>query len=190
MSGGNCPGGNCPGGNCPRTNSTMARIRNHWWIPKLRRLVKSLIHSCPGCKKYRSTPLQAPAQPNLPDFWTNQGKPFQVTGVDFAGPIIYQRKKKMQGKAYVALYACSTTRVVSLQLLPDLTAEEFQHSLKLFIAKRGTPEKQVSDNGKTFVATGKWIKKLKEPRVGKLPGQKWNSVAIQSQPCCMVGTVF
>ena len=143
-------------------NSTMARIRNHWWIPKLRRLVKSLIHSFPGSKKYRSTPLQAPAQANLPDFRTNQGKPFQVTGVDFAGPIIYQRKKKMQGKAYVALYTCSTTRAVSLQLLPDLTAEEFQHSLKLFIAKRGTPEKLVSDNGKTFVATGKWIKKLKK----------------------------
>ena len=26
-------------------NSTMARIRTHWWIPKLRRLVKSIIHS-------------------------------------------------------------------------------------------------------------------------------------------------
>ena len=54
-----------------------------------------------------------------------------------------------------------TTRAVSLQLLPDLTAGEFQHSLKLFIAKRGTLAKMVSDNGKTFVATGKWIKKLK-----------------------------
>ena len=82
--------------------------------------------------------------------------------MDFAGPIIYQCKKKMQRKSYVALYTCSTTRAVSLQLLPDLTAEEFQHSLKLFIAKRGTPEKLVSDNGKTFVTTGKWIKKLKK----------------------------
>ena len=140
----------------------MARIRNHWWIPKLRRLVKSIIHSCPGCKKYRSIPLQAPAQANLPEFRTTPGRPFQVIGVDFAGPIIYRRKKKMQSKCYVVLYTCTTTRAVSLQLLPDLTAEEFQHSLKLFIARRGTPERLVSDNGKTFVATGKWIKKLKK----------------------------
>ena len=33
-------------------NSTMARIRCLWWIPKLKRLVKFLIHDCPGCKKY------------------------------------------------------------------------------------------------------------------------------------------
>eukprot|EP00794_Sanderia_malayensis_P021100 gene21100-23160_t len=26
----------------------MARTRNHWWFPKLRRLAKSIIHSCPG----------------------------------------------------------------------------------------------------------------------------------------------
>ena len=82
-------------------NSTMARIRNHWWIPKLRRLVKSIIHSCPGRKKYRSIPLQAPAQANLPEFWTTPGRPFQVTGVDFVGPIIYRRKKKMKSKCYV-----------------------------------------------------------------------------------------
>ena len=68
----------------------------------------------------------------------------------------------MQSKCYVVLYTCTTTRAVSLQLLPDLTSEEFQHSLKLFIAKRGTPERIVSDNGKTFVATGKWVKKLKK----------------------------
>jgi len=70
-------------------NSTMARIRNQWWIPKLRRLVKSIIHGCPGCKKYRAIPLQAPAQANLPEFRTTPGKTFQVTGVDFAGSILY-----------------------------------------------------------------------------------------------------
>ena len=57
-------------------NSTMARTRNHWWIPKLRRLVKSIIHSCPGCKKYRSIPLQASSQANLPEFRTTPGRPF------------------------------------------------------------------------------------------------------------------
>ena len=116
-------------------NSTMARIRNQWWIPKLRRLVKPITHSCPGYKKYRSIPLQALAQANLPEFRTTPGKLFEVTGVDFAGPILYRRKRKMQSKCYVVLYTYTKTRAVSLQLLPDLTAEEFQHSLKLFITK-------------------------------------------------------
>ena len=94
-------------------NSTMARIRRLRWSPKPKRLVKSLTHNCPECKKYRSTPLQAPAQANLPDFQTNPKRPFQVTGVNFAGPIVYQLGKKLQGKAYVALCTCSTTRAVS-----------------------------------------------------------------------------
>ena len=85
-----------------------------------------------------------------------------MTGVDFAGPIVYRHSKKIQSNFYVALYTCATTRAVLLQFLPDLTASEFQHSLKLFIAKRGTPVKMVSGNGKTFVATGKWRKKLKK----------------------------
>ena len=142
--------------------NSLARIRCLWWIPNLRRLVKSLIHDRAGCKKYRSTPIQTPAQANLPDFRTNTGRPFQVTGVDFARPIVYRRTKKIESKSYVALYTCAITRAVSLQLLPDLTASEFQHSLKLFIAKRGTPAKMVSDSGKTFVATGKSIKKFKK----------------------------
>ena len=37
--------------------STMSGIRCLWWIPKLRRLVKSLIHNCLGFNNYRSTPM-------------------------------------------------------------------------------------------------------------------------------------
>ena len=57
----------------------------------------------------------------------------------------------MQNKCYVVVKTCTTTRTVSLQLLPDSTAEEFQQNLKLFIAKRGTPKMLVSDDNKTFV---------------------------------------
>ena len=85
-----------------------------------------------------------------------------MTGVDFAGPIVYLCSKKIQSKSYVALYTCATTRLISLEFLPDLTAGESQLSLKLFIAKRGTPAKMVSDNGKTYVVAGKWIKKIEK----------------------------
>ena len=63
-------------------------------------------------------------------------------------------------KAYIVLYACSLTRVVYLELLPDQTTKEFLRSLKRFIARRGRPEKIFSDNGKTFVAASKWFERL------------------------------
>ena len=49
-----------------------------------------------------------------------------------------------------------------LQLCRDLSAEEFQRALKEFVARRGCPQIIVSGNGKTFVATGKWLSKLKK----------------------------
>ena len=88
--------------------------------------------------------------------------PFASTSVDFAGPIKYRINKKTVGKAYIALFTCATTRAVHLKLCRDLTAEEFQRALKEFVARRGTPRLIVSDNGKTFTATKKWLNKLKK----------------------------
>ena len=87
------------------------------------------------------------------------------TGVDFAGPIKYRIKKKTVGKAYIALFTCATTRALHLKLCRDLTAEEFQRALKEFVARRGTPRLIVSNNGKTFTATKKWLNKLKKNEV-------------------------
>ena len=88
--------------------------------------------------------------------------PFAVTGVDFAGPVYYRMKKSVTAKAYIALFTCTSTRAVHLKLCRDLSSAEFQRALKEFIARRGCPQTLVSDNGKTFVATGKWLSTLKK----------------------------
>jgi hypothetical protein len=49
---------------------------------------------------------------------------------------------------------------VYLDLLPDLTTEEFIRSFKRLVARRGRPRKVYSDNGKTFVAASKWVKNV------------------------------
>ena len=91
--------------------------------------------------------------------------PFQVIGVDFAGPIAYQTKGNKDGKAYIILFTCSLTRAVYLELLPNQTMEEFIRSLKQLIARRGRPEKIYSDNGKTFVAAARWLYKIMKEEV-------------------------
>ena len=89
---------------------------------------------------------------------TKGSRPFQAVGVDFAGPLKYKKNKKTEGKAYVVLYACSLTRAVYIELFSSLNTQEFLQSLERFIARRGRPEKIYSDNGKTFVATTKWLR--------------------------------
>lgn len=65
----------------------------------------------------------------------------------------------MEGKAYLALYACGLTRGVYLDLLPSLETSKFVDSLKGFIARRGRPCVIYSDNGSTFKAAADWLRK-------------------------------
>ena len=68
--------------------------------------------------------------------------------------------KKNEGKAYIVLYACSLTRGIYLELLPNMETTEFITSLKRFITHRGRPEKINSDNGKTFVGAVNLLKTI------------------------------
>ena len=98
----------------------------------------------------------------LPVFRAELSDPFAVTGVDFAGPMYYKIKKSTTAKAYIALFTCASTRAVHLKLCRDLTAIQFQRALKEFVAGRGCPQTIVSNNGKTFVTTGRWLSTLKK----------------------------
>ena len=137
-------------------SSTMAAIREKFHVKKLRTLVKSFIHRCNRCKQHRVKRIGPPRESDLPKFRTEFTRPFEATGVDFAGPFYVKALSKERNevsKAYVALFTCSTTRAVHLELCEDLSARQFQLALKLFIARRGTPKMMVSDNAKTFQAT-------------------------------------
>ena len=101
-----------------------------------------------------------PPPGNLPKSRTDGSRTFQVIGVDFAGPIRYSPKAKKDSTAYLALYACSLTRAVHLDLVKSLETSEFVASLKRFIAQRGRPEVICSDNGSRFKATEKWFQKI------------------------------
>ena len=68
-------------------SNTMAALRETWWIPKLREKVKRIIKRCNVCKLYSAKPFEAPATGKMPKFRTECGRPFEVTSVDFAGPL-------------------------------------------------------------------------------------------------------
>ena len=137
---------------------TMTKVRSRYWIPKLRKLVKKVRRNCHGCKRFQAMAYAAPPPGRLPITRTEGVNPFQVIGVDYAGPLRYRISRQREGKAYVLLYACSLTRGVYLDLLPSLETEECLTSLKKFIGRRGRPERIYSDNGRTFIGAAKWVK--------------------------------
>ena len=57
---------------------TMADVRERFWIPRLRRLVKKVIKACHGCKRFYALALQVPAPGLLPKDRTEGIVPFNV----------------------------------------------------------------------------------------------------------------
>ena len=60
------------------------------------------------------------------------------------------------------LYFCSLTRAVYLELLKDMTTEQFIQSFKRLVARKGKPEKVYTDHGKAFISAAKWVKRLQK----------------------------
>lgn len=91
---------------------------------------------------------------NLPKDRVTPSPPFQVCGVDYAGPFL-TRDRRARGyktyKCYICLFVCFSTKAIHVELVSDLTSECFLAALKRFVARRGRPQKIYSDNGTTFV---------------------------------------
>ena len=68
-------------------NSTVTALRQQYWIPSARQLVRRLLCKCVPCLKMIGKPYSSPESPPLPHARTQEGKPFEVTGVDFTGAL-------------------------------------------------------------------------------------------------------
>ena len=149
-----------------KVGRTLAEVRSQFWIPRGRQLVKSIVKRCERCKVFTIKHLNAPQMAPLPDMRVLRTRPFQHTGVDFAGPLYIKTNPGESAKAYIALFTCATTRAVHLELTADMTAKTFRMALERFVAAWGMPNLMVSDNGSTFKATAIDLERIcKHPEV-------------------------
>ena len=112
------------------------------------------------CRKFEGPPYKSPAPPPLPECRVTRAPAFTHTGVDFTGPLITRvlpKKSSQTTKVWIALFTCYVTRAVHLDTVPDQSAVTFIRCLKRFIARRGLPKRLISDNGKTFKATSRYL---------------------------------
>ncbi|XP_051160117.1 uncharacterized protein LOC127280858 [Leptopilina boulardi] len=153
------------------TQIIMNVLREKFWIISLRRIIRSVIAKCVICQKQKAKRMECESPP-LPENRVRDAAIFEVTGVDFAGPIF----SKGGGKCWICVFTCAVYRAVHFELTSSLSAEGFVECLRRFIARRGRPQYVYSDNGTNFVGTANalegldWSKILKRTEIWQI---KW-----------------
>ena len=127
----------------------LSQVRHKYWVPHGRAAVKSVIQSCLVCRRHEGGPYKLPSMPPLPGKRIREATPFSRTGLDYLGPLHIRTKDGTQ-KVWVCLFTCLVVRAVHLELILDMTTEEFLLALRRFISLRGRPVEITSDNALTF----------------------------------------
>ena len=158
--------------------ATLTDLRGQYWMLKGRQAIRKIIGRCPTCRRYEGPAFHGLKAPDLPSFRSNISRPFTAVGIDFAGPL--HVKGQDQPKTWVCLLTCSATRAVHLELVQDLSMETFLRCLRRFCARRGTPDRIISDNAQTFRAADRALQELlTNPEVSRraeLLGINWKFI--------------
>jgi hypothetical protein len=101
----------------------LLEIRQEFWILRARQAIKKVLHKCLPCKIARNPRGQQIEAP-LPADRVRPRKPFDVTGIDFAGPL-YIKAESYVARGYIALFTCAITRAIHLELCADMTTDKF-----------------------------------------------------------------
>ena len=61
----------------------------------------------------------------LPKVRNQDVPPFSVAGVDFTEALYVKQTNRGEGKVYICLFTCATSRVVHLEVVTDLSMTTF-----------------------------------------------------------------
>ncbi|XP_064469744.1 uncharacterized protein LOC135384470 [Ornithodoros turicata] len=156
---------------------TITEVRERYWVPRCRQLAKRILFRCTSCALYRAKPAAAPMAP-LPVERVNESGPFEVVGIDFAGPLFMKSSEGSDQKAYIALFTCAVTRVIHLELVSGMTMTRLLLAFKRFTAGRGLPSVIYTDNAPTFKRAEKEMEGIKRAKLPGPPLLPWNSLEI------------
>lgn len=135
----------------------IAQLRQKFWIPQVRVLVRSVLGRCIKCKKIHAKPMTQQMAPLPKDRLTAYQPPFTSTGVDMFGPL-YVKHGRGTAKRWGCLFTCLTTRSIHLELANSLGTDDFIMCLRRFINRRGEISELRCDNGSNFVGAERELK--------------------------------
>ena len=152
----------------------MSLLRESVWTIKGKALVQKVRQNCSFYKEQRVIP-QSPIMSNLPEArLTINQTPFTNTRTDYFGPLTIKQGRRTRStdgtsKRCGAIFTCLTTRAVHIELVGNLSTDNFKLALRRFISRRGHPKSVFSDNGTNFTGAerelAKSLKSLDQDRI-------------------------
>ena len=99
---------------------TLAIIRQIYWIPRCRGMIRRILSNCVKCKKERAMP-ESPLMGDLPKERVKIGeKPFSNTGVDYFGPYLVKKNRETRStKALTKRYGVIFTFLATAQSISN-----------------------------------------------------------------------
>ena len=141
---------------------TLSLLLRNVWIVSRSRLVKNVIRNCITCQRVKPH-LASQLMGDLPKDGVTPSRPFNISGLDYAGPIQI-RTTRSRGhrsyKGYIALFVCFTTRAIHLEVVSDLTTASFLAAYRRFIVRRGICRRLYSDNSTTFQGAARELREM------------------------------
>ena len=122
-------------------------------------MVRRLLRKCVPGRKTSGKAYPIPESLPLPKHRTKEGKPFEVTSVDFT-KALYVRDHGTESKAYICLFTCGLSRAVHLEVVQDISVETFLQAFRRFAARKSLPHLLISDNISTYVSAAKELQQL------------------------------
>ena len=121
-------------------SQTLAQLRLEYWIPHGWSTVKKLLKQCRVCCQWEGTAYRNPNMPPWPKKRVVEALPFEYTGLDYFGPLYIKQ----------CLFTCMVVSAIHLELVENMSADEFLLCLCRFMARYGVPRQIISDNAKQF----------------------------------------
>ena len=141
--------------------AVLAELRQHFWIPQARRAIRTVAARCQHCKIRKAQPNSARMAPLPPPRTTKMQGAFQVTGVDYFGPILATRGRSTV-KLWGVIFRCMATKAIHLELTDSLDTQGALMAISRFQARRGNVRELWSDNGRNLRAADKELKGVLE----------------------------
>lgn len=142
-------------------DATICSIRQMFWVPELRRLVRSVKQRCPSCRFRAAQPHPAVAGQIPVDRLTPHVHAFTYTGLDYFGPVGVSVGRRHE-KRWIALFTCMTTRAIHLEVASDLSTDSCLVAIRNFINLRGVPVRIRSDCGTNFVGADNELRRTED----------------------------